>query len=311
MAQRILITGGAGFIGSHLADALIEHGHEVAILDNFRTGRRAYVPEGATLYEVDITDSVAVRECLTAFSPEVISHHAGQINVRESLASPQTDAAINILGSLILLEACSGSSVEHLLFSSTGGALYGDEVARPTPESAPTTPQSPYGIAKLTVEEYLRVLGPLQQLAVTVFRYANVYGPRQIVEGEAGVIAIFCERLRDGRAPEIYGDGEQTRDYIHVSDIVAANVAAIEGRVTGTFNLGTGVGSSLNQATSVLLQAAQSTIAPIYGSARVGEIRDSVLDASRAAQALGWSPQIALESGLMDTWSWFASGSNR
>lgn len=306
MTRRILITGGAGFIGSHLADALVAGGHAVAILDNFRTGRRGYLPEVATLYEADITDPAAVRHAIQEFRPEVISHHAGQINVRESVASPLTDAAINILGSLMLLEACAGSTVEHLLFASTGGALYGDEVPRPTPETAPATPQSPYGIAKLTVEEYLRVLGPLQQLAVTVFRYANVYGPRQIVEGEAGVIAIFCERLRAGQVPTIYGDGEQTRDYIHVQDIVSANLAAIEERITGTFNLGTSVGTSLNQATALLLRAANSQVEVEYRGARAGEIRNSVLDATQASAALGWSAKIPLEAGLADTWSWFA-----
>lgn len=309
--QRVLITGGAGFIGSHLADALLAAGHTVGILDSFRTGRRSYLPDQVALYEVDLTDSTAVHEALADFRPQVVSHHAGQINVRSSLESPQEDAAINILGSLILLEAAVQTGVEHLTFSSTGGALYGDDVERPTPESAPTTPLSPYGIAKLAVEEYFRVLGPLHGLPVTVFRYANVYGPRQIVEGEAGVIAIFCERLRDGLTPVIYGDGEQTRDYIHVADIVSANQAAIERRVTGVFNLGTGIATSLTDLARQLETLSGAATSATHGPARPGEIRHSCLDARRACAALSWEPVVPLAAGLAETWRWFQSRATR
>ncbi|MEO7994181.1 MAG: NAD-dependent epimerase/dehydratase family protein, partial [bacterium] len=187
MAERVLITGGAGFIGSHLADALLARGHMVAVLDNFSTGRRRYVPEAATLYDADLLDSARLREALADFAPTVVSHHAAQINVRIALDDPIRDAATNILGALVLLEACLAAGVQQFVFASSGGAMYGDDAPRPTSEAIPPGPESPYGLSKLTFEEYLRVLGRLHpELIITILRYANVYGPRQIVEGEAG-----------------------------------------------------------------------------------------------------------------------------
>lgn len=309
MTRRILITGGAGFIGSHLVKACVAAGYTVAVLDDFRTGRREYLPPGIQLYEVDICDAQAVQATLAEFHPQAVSHHAAQINVRQSVAAPGEDAGINIGGSLNLLEAIlAAGGVEQLIFASTGGALYGDDAPRPTPEAEPPAPQSPYGIAKWTVEEYLRVLGALHGLPVTVLRYANVYGPRQIPEGEAGVVAIFCEALRAGRAPVIFGDGGQTRDYLYVEDVVAAHQAALAGGITGTFNLGTGAGTSVTELYALLCEASGSTIATEYGPARPGEIRDSALDASAARAALGWAPQVELAEGLRRTWAWVMSG---
>ena len=311
VAQRVLISGGAGFIGSHLADAYLAAGWTVAVLDNFSTGHRAYPPPKATLFEVDLRDAARVQAAVAAFKPDVISHHAGQINVRKSLNDPLTDASVNLLGGLILLEAAIRNEVGQFIFASTGGAIYGDDAPRPTSEEAPTHPISPYGLSKLAFEEYLQVLGRLNPITATVFRYANVYGPRQIVEGEAGVIAIFTECLLSGRAPLLYGTGENTRDYIHVADVVAANLLVTGSAERGPFNLGTGGATSVSDLYAQIQEAAGIHITPQPAPGRPEEITHSSLDASRFRQSFGWEPKVPLAEGIARTVRWFAEKRER
>ncbi|HYE77016.1 MAG TPA: NAD-dependent epimerase/dehydratase family protein, partial [bacterium] len=237
--------------------------------------------------------------------------HAARINVRWSLEDPQADGRDNLMGSLHLLEAALAAKVEHFLFASSGGALYGDQVSRPTPEDAPREPTSPYGIAKLAIEEYLRVLGTLYGLPVVVFRYANVYGPRQIPEGEAGVVGIFAQALLEGRAPTIYGSGENRRDYLYIDDCVSANVLAVEGRATGVFNLGTGVEADVQEVYAAVARAVGTDLTPAPGPERPGEVLASSLDATRFREAYGWAPSVPLHDGIRRTVEWFRSGAER
>lgn len=311
MSRRILITGGAGFIGSHLADAYLAQGYEVGILDNLNTGHRAYLPSEAAFWQADLRDRDALQRVVTEFAPDTISHHAAQNNVRRSLEDPQADADINLMGSLHLLEAALKAGTRQMVFSSSGGAIYGDGVERPTTEDALRQPTSPYGIAKLAFEEYLRVLGGLHDLTVTVLRYGNIYGPRQIVEGEAGVIAIFTKSLLAGQRPVIYGTGDNRRDYLFVDDCVRANILATDRGEAGIFNLGTGRETTVREIYALVAGAIDSDLEPQQGPERPGEVIASSLDATKFREAYGWSPNIVLEEGIVRTVEWFRSGAER
>lgn len=298
--MKVLITGGAGFIGSHIADHLLGRGHEVAIVDNCSTGRREYVPTAARFYELDLRDS-GLADVLKAERPDAICHHAAQMSVVHSLRDPYFDADNNILGGLNLLRAAVAVGVRQMVFASSGGTVYGEPVRLPAHEDDPTLPLSPYGVSKLTFEHYLRITPDLQ---TTCLRYANVYGPRQSSHGEAGVIAIFAEKMLRGEAPVIFGDGEQSRDFVYVSDVAAANVAALENGITGTYNIGTGQASTINQVTALLTQSTGFGGEIHHAAAKEGEVRHNVLDCTRARTALGWQASMGLAEGIAETVAW-------
>lgn len=299
--MRILVTGGAGFIGSHIADAYIEAGHSVAVVDDLSTGHREQVHPRARFYEADVTKAEELARIFATERPEVVSHQAAQKSVRLSVEDPAADANINILGTLHLLELCRRSGVAHVLFASTGGAIYGDAEQIPTPEETPAWPISPYGISKLTVEHYLYYYQQQYGLTYTALRYANVYGPRQDPHGEAGVVAIFVERLLAGEPPVIYGDGTQTRDYVYVGDVAAANRRALETRAAGAYNVGTGIETTVNELYAALTEAVGVSRPAGYAAPRPGEQRRSALDARRAAEMLDWRPRVSLPEGVRRT----------
>jgi UDP-glucose 4-epimerase len=312
--KRALVTGGAGFIGSHVADQLLAADYEVTILDNLSSGRRENVPAAASFVHDEIT-STATAELVRSGGFSVLFHLAAQIDVRRSVADPVFDAGVNVLGSLNLLEAARTASVRpRVVFSSTGGALYGGFATPPTDEETPTDPEAPYGIAKLSVEYYLAYYARVHGLDTVALRYGNVYGPRQDPHGEAGVIAIFCHRILDGRRLTVFGDGAQTRDYVFVGDVARANVLAATaplpdaGRVSArAFNIGTGVETSVNTV-AASLQRAAGTEQPIdYAPARAGEIQRSALAAQKACDVLGWSPGVSVDAGLDETYRWFVA----
>jgi UDP-glucose 4-epimerase len=301
---RILVTGGAGFIGSNVADRFVSLGHEVAVLDDLSTGFREFVPGGARFYQVDLTDAAGVDACLAEFRPEVVDHHAAQIDVRRSVTEPRLDASINILGTLGLLESCTRHSVAKFLYASTGGALYGEGRTLPATEEHPVNPEAPYGASKHTVEHYLYIWRLLHRLDYTVLRYPNVYGPRQNPHGEAGVNAIFIGLMLEGKRPRIFGTGEQLRDYLFVDDVVAANVLALERGSGEMVNLGTGIGTSVNQIFRELRDILKFPGEPIYEPPRPGEVQRIYLDASRAREVLGWTPKVSFRAGLERTVEW-------
>ncbi|HEX4511931.1 MAG TPA: NAD-dependent epimerase/dehydratase family protein [Polyangiaceae bacterium] len=298
--MRILLTGGAGFIGSNLADAFIAENHEVLVLDDLSTGRRSNVPARAALVEGDIRDP-ATRGVVAKFEPDVLCHHAAQIDVRKSVADPSSDADVNIVGSVRLLEACRAAGTRRVLFASTGGAIYGEQDAHPATESHPARPVSPYGVAKLSVEHYLHYYAVEHGFRATCLRYANVYGPRQNAHGEAGVIAIFVEKFLAGGAPTIHGKGEQTRDFVFVGDVVRANLAALEHDLTGAYNVGTGVETSVNALCEAIRAAVGTSLVAAHGPGKPGEQLRSSLDASALTRATGWKPETALADGIRAT----------
>ena len=302
---RILVTGGAGFIGSHVADRLVEAGHDVAVVDNLSTGRREFVPPQAQFYQYDI-NSPEASELIRTFRPEALVHHAAQMNVRFSVADPVADARENILGSLNLLQAAKDAGVAKIIFASTGGAIYGDKAPIPATETDAPWPDSPYGIAKLAVEHYLRYFKQEHGLTAICLRYANVYGPRQNGQGEAGVVAIFIEKFLAGQQPLINGDGLQTRDFVYVGDVVAANVRALDYPDSGTFNIGTGRETDILTIYLKLQAIAGSPLGPVHGPAKPGEQRRSALDSILALQKLGWQSTVALEDGLSRTFAAFS-----
>ena len=309
---RALVTGGAGFIGSHVADALIAAGYRVDVLDDLSRGLREQVPAGARLHQFDIRSPEAaalVRD--GAF--DVICHLAAQIDVRVSVADPVADASRNILGTLNLLEAArSATRPPRFVFSSTGGAVYGDLAVPPSVEDEPKNPESPYGVGKLAVEYYLGYYGRVHGLETIALRYANVYGPRQDAHGDAGVVAIFCGRLLEGRSLTVFGTGEQTRDYVYVGDVAAANVRAARaelpaaGRVdVRAYNIGTGVPTSVLALARTLQQVAGTSLPVELAPPRRGEQQRSFVAIAKAARDLGWSPAHSLADGLATTFAWF------
>jgi len=297
----VLVTGGAGFIGSHVVERCLAAEHRVAVVDDLSTGRRENVPPGARLHVQDIRDPT-LADVFRSEAPDAVIHLAAQAAVSRSVADPRLDAEINILGSLNVLECCRRTGVRRLVYASTGGAAYGDTEKLPTPEDHPTRPSSPYGVSKVTVEQYLACWGGLYGLSTVALRYANVYGPRQSPHGEAGVIAIFTARILRGEPCIVNGDGLQTRDYVYVDDIAEANALALDRPdVTGPVNLGTGVATSVLELFAALRAAAGGRAEARHGPPRPGEQRRSVLDATRARVLLGWTPRVALAEGLQRT----------
>ena len=303
--MRIIVTGGAGFIGSWICEAYISDGHEVLVIDNLSTGSENNIPAEAEFIECDVRDCTKLEKAFRQFRPEVVNHHAAQINVRDSVENPSLDAEINISGSLNVLRLCVEHKTEKFIFSSTGGALYGEPGRLPADESTPTLPLSPYGISKLTTENYVRYHSKNHGFGHVILRYANVYGERQNPEGEAGVIGIFCENIINEKPCLIFGDGEQTRDYVHVSDVSQANLLAASLKEEGTFNIGTSVESSVNEIARILGEVTKTEFRIVHEKQRPGEVRRISLDCSLAAERLGWRPQVPLGEGLFRTWNWF------
>jgi UDP-glucose 4-epimerase len=315
VTRRALVTGGAGFIGSHVADAYLAAGWDVTVVDNLTTGRRENVPDKAAFVDLDITSPDAAR-LVRDGAFDVISHLAAQIDVRKSVADPVHDAAINVVGTLNLAEAVrasGGAGRTRFILSSTGGALYGDFVPPPHAESTPKDPDAPYGIAKLSAEYYLAYYARLHGLDTVALRYANVYGPRQDPHGEAGVVAIFCSRILEGRPLTVFGDGRQTRDYVFVKDVAKANLAAATrplptaGRLDArAFNVGTGVETSVLDLARTLNGVAGASVPIELAPARVGELERSSVDITKAARDLDWRPAVSLDTGLTETLHWFS-----
>lgn len=335
--MRILVTGGAGFIGSHVVDAYLEAGHEVWALDDLSRGKRERVNHQARFVQMELR-SPDLRKFLADGSFDCVNHHAAQMDVRVSVADPGRDATINILGSLNLLEAIRTLGIPRVIFASTGGAIYGDQHHFPANEEHPTAPQSPYGVAKLSVEHYLEYYRQIHGLRYAALRYANVYGPRQDPHGEAGVVAIFCGRILDGNRLVIYGDGEQTRDYVCVKDVARANLLALKylteigetmesvealesvgsksspcfrlGNSTtrqfkNVFNIGTGIETSVNSLAAMLLDGAHVNVPIDHQPARPGEQARSCINPTRAREILGWEPTLPPADGLRATLAWF------
>jgi UDP-glucose 4-epimerase len=302
--MKILVTGGAGFIGSHVADAFIEAGHDVAIVDDLSSGVNANLNPKATFHQIDIR-SPKIAEIFAKEQPEVLCHHAAQINVRRSVAEPVFDADVNLGGLLNLLEHGRRNGLRKVLLASTGGAIYGEQTAFPAPETHPTAPLSPYGIAKLASEHYLFFYSQTYGLDYTALRYANVYGPRQNPHGEAGVIAIFAKKLLRGEQPVINGDGKQTRDYVFIRDIARGNVAALTADYRGAINLGTGIETCVNELFTTLVRLGRFAAPEKHGPAMPGEQRRSVIDNTLAQKILGWRPTVTLEEGLNETLAFF------
>jgi len=311
--RRALITGGAGFIGSTVADALLADGWSVTVLDNLSSGKRGQVPAAATLVEADIRSPEAAA-CIRDGNFDVVCHLAAQIDVRKSVADPRYDVDVNIGGSLNLISAVHATGRRtRFIFASTGGAVYGDFVTPPNLEDYPKDPESPYGIAKFSTELYLAYFARVHGLDYIALRFANVYGPRQDPHGEAGVVAIFCQRIIDGTPLTVFGDGGQTRDYVYVGDVARAHVLAANhkgfaaGKVDAcAFNLGTQVETSVVQLANTLMGAAGKKVPLDHKPARAGEQRRSVVSIEKAKAALGWTPQVPIEEGLRRTYAWFS-----
>lgn len=303
--MRVLVTGGAGFIGSHLVDALLDAGHETITIDNLATGDRKNLRPEVRFYEADIRDAEAVNALFEHERPEVLIHQAAQLDVRRSVADPGYDADVNIVGTLRLLQAGLEHGLRKVLFASSGGAIYGDTEVIPTPETNPTAPISPYGVSKLSIEHYLHYYHEIHGLPYVALRYANVYGPRQNPHGEAGVISIFAERLLRGEAATIYGDGENTRDYVFVGDVVAANLGALASDKIGAYNVGTGIETTVNTIFQRINELTEAGAEERHGEAKAGEQRRSCLNWELARQDLGWTPKVSLDEGLARTVEFF------
>ena len=303
--MRTLVTGGAGFIGSHVVDALVERGDEVTVLDDVSTGRRENLDQAlagdAELVDGDIRDGEAVGELCDRVRPEAIFHLAAQIDVRKSVADPAFDARVNVEGTINVLRAAQATGVRRVVNTSSGGAIYGEGQTIPAPEDHPVAPEAPYGQSKFCAECYCDLFGRLHGLSTISLRYGNVYGPRQDPLGEAGVIAIFCGRLLDGRRPTIFGDGRQTRDYVYVSDVVEANLRAVESEATGPFNVGVGVEVNVLELVDALRPHAADGFDAEHAPERPGEVKRIALDCSRAREELGWEAKVGLEDGLERT----------
>jgi UDP-glucose 4-epimerase len=303
---RILVTGGAGFIGSHVVDAYIAAGHEVAVLDNFSTGNEGNVNAAATVYRVDLRDQTQVEKAVAAFRPELVNHHAAQSEVPKSVADPSHDAQVNIVGGINLLKAGVDHQVRKVIFSSTGGALYGEPDIVPAAEDHPVRPLSPYGTSKMAFEQYLGTFRRTFGLDYTVLRYANIYGARQdFYAAEGRVVAIFASRMLLDKPVTVDGTGEQSRDMLHVGDVAMANIAALEKGSGGTFHISTGMAVSVNDIFRKLALLTDYRLEPNFGPARKGDVFRIALDNSRARDGLDWEPRVNLEEGLSLTVDYF------
>ena len=302
--MNILVTGGAGFIGSNVVDALLDLGHSVFVVDNLSTGKKENINPNAVFYEVDITHKEKLEDVFKEAQPEIVFHIAAQIDVRKSVENPQFDAEVNIIGSINVFELSVRYGVKRIIFSSTGGALYGEPKILPAKEDSPIEPLSPYGVSKFATEQYLNYFNRLYGIERVILRYGNVYGSRQDPLGEAGVIAIFTGRILNDLQPVIYGDGNQTRDYIFVEDVVRANILAIEGK-GGIYNIGTGIETSVNDLVKMFSEILNKHIEPVYAPPRKGEVQRIALDTSKAKKELGFTPKFSLEEGLKRTVDWY------
>jgi UDP-glucose 4-epimerase len=301
---KVLVTGGAGFIGSHVVDAFLGAGHEVVIVDDLSSGHRENLNPKAKFIELDITSPKMV-DVIRDERPAVLNLHAAQMDVRKSVADPLFDAKVNILGTINCLEGARKANVRRVIFVSSGGAAYGEQEVYPAPETHPTNPLSPYGVSKRSGELYAFFYQAEYQIPFFAMRYANVYGPRQDPHGEAGVIAIFCGKMLRGEPVTINGDGKQTRDYVYVGDVARANLLALEKEPAGAVNIGTGIETDVNRLAELLVQATGSKSQVSHGPAKQGEQRRSVIDCAKAAAKLGWRPEVGLADGLARTVEFF------
>ncbi len=304
MAKKVLVTGGAGFIGSNVADAFINEGHSVIILDDFSIGKQENVNPKAKVYKMDIQDP-AVENIFRDERIDVMCHHAAQMDVRRSVADPKFDASVNVLGFLNLMESGRKHGLKKVLFSSTGGAIYGEQDYYPADENHPMRPLSPYGITKLTTEKYLFFYKEIYGIDHVILRYANIYGPRQNPHGEAGVIAIFTQRMLNGEQPIINGEGKQTRDYVFVGDVVQANLLGLKYNGSNIFNIGTGIETDVNQLFHHLKKLTGAKCEEKHIPAKAGEQMRSVITSKKIGDMLGWKPTVTLEEGLKRTVEFF------
>ncbi|SCW72595.1 UDP-glucose 4-epimerase [Paenibacillus tianmuensis] len=296
--MKILVTGGAGFIGSHLVDQYIDHGHEVIVLDDLSTGHKEYRNHKAEYVIVSLSDP-RLEDIICEMKPDLVNHHAAQANVRLSVNQPCMDIETNVTNTVRLLRAAGSAKVKKIIFASTGGAIYGNTPRKAISEAYSCKPISPYGINKFAAEQYVRLYADLYGYQWTILRYSNVYGPRQNPHGESGIISIVMEQLRRGERPVIFGDGEQVRDYIHVDDIVAANLLFLQpdNMANDIFNVGTQCGTSLNELLKIMMKAARRSVPPVYVSAKEGDLSWNVL-CNKKLKKLGWSPKITLDRGV-------------
>jgi UDP-glucose 4-epimerase len=305
--MRTLVTGGAGFIGSNLVDALLARGDEVTVIDDISTGRRENLEQalatGAALAELDVRDRGAVGELFARARPEVVFHLAAQVDVRKSVADPNFDSQVNVGGTINVLSAALENGARRVVNASTGGAIYGEGRTIPAPEDHPVSPEAPYGLSKFCAEQYCQYFSRQHGLSTVSLRFGNVYGPRQDPLGEAGVIAIFCGLLVQGGRPTVFGDGLQTRDYVHVDDVVEANLLAAESDVGGAYNIGRGLQTTVLELVEALAPLAPNSFEPDHKPERPGEVRHIALDSSRARAELGWEARIGLDEGLAQTLS--------
>lgn len=317
--MRILVTGGAGFVGSHICEEVIAQGHEPFVLDDLSSGTPDNLPAGVPIHEADVRDKAAVEACFDEVKPHMVCHQAAQMSVSRSVREPVFDAEVNGIGMLHVLESCVKHDVQRVTFASSGGVLYGD-VYEPAPEDTPANPISPYGITKFLGEQYLQFFGREHGLKSVALRYTNVYGPRQNPHGEAGVVAIFAQAMLKLKVPTIFGKGDCVRDYVFVHDVARANVAALFADLQDTFvpiNISTEVGTDVNELAEGIRRcvklslakrggAAESVLAPTHGPDRAGDLMSNLASHKRAAELLNWSPQVALDEGLEMTVEWFA-----
>lgn len=302
--MKALVTGGAGFIGSHLTDRLISQKCDVFVIDNLSSGRMENINNKAKIIRSDISDS-KVQEEILRIAPDVIFHLAAQIDVRKSVENPQDDARVNIIGSLNILEGARKAGCKNIIFASSGGAIYGDAQSVPTTEEYTAMPISPYGIAKQTIEHYLYYYYKVFDIRYVALRFANVYGPRQNHLGEAGVVAIFCNKMIHRDAPRIFGDGRQTRDYTYVSDIVEANILAMQSNKVGSYNVGTGIETDVNSLCHIIKDRLSFKGEIIHAEEKMGEVKRSCLDATKIKNDLGWDPRVTLDTGIEKTIQYF------
>jgi UDP-glucose 4-epimerase len=308
--MRVVVTGGAGFIGSHIVDAYVARGWQVAIVDDLSTGERSNLNPKADFHQIDIRDA-RLAALIAELKPDVVNHHAAQMDVRRSVADPGFDTDVNVTGSVRLLQACADAAVKRVIFASSGGAIYGEPVSVPQDEEHPRAPLSPYGCAKLSVEHYLHYFRTVHGLSSVALRYANIYGPRQSAAGEAGVIAIFARRLLAGESVTINGTGEQTRDFVYVGDVVAANVAAAGGAWQGSFNIGSGVETTVVRLYELIAAQIDGAQPPRHGPAKLGEQMRSVLDGRKLRELARLPEPVPLRDGLRETIGWFRATSAR